>query len=220
MTRFVHRRATVAELHGLRPFDDGAPDATEVWWCDPSDAAVALGSRQRPEMLDLAACARAGLGVTRRRSGGGAVVVRPREVCWIDLVVPAGVAPDDVRGSMVWAGERWREALAPWLAGHDVSVHREGLLCTPWSDLVCFAGVGPGELLAGDAKLVGLSQRRNRDGLRIQGMVHVAPPSDDASRLWVVDHPTGEPPEPAALPALAEPGAIEHLAHRLADLIG
>jgi lipoate-protein ligase A len=39
---------------------------------------------------------------------------------------------------------------------------------TQWSDLVCFAGIGPGELFVGDRKLVGMSQRRTRAGARFQ----------------------------------------------------
>ena len=46
---------------------------------------------------------------------------------------------------------------------------------TAWSDLVCFAGLGAGEVTAAapaaDArppKLVGISQRRTRDGARFQ----------------------------------------------------
>jgi hypothetical protein len=34
--------------------------------------------------------------------------------------------------------------------------------------LVCFVGVGPGEVLVGDSKLVGISQRRVRAGARFQ----------------------------------------------------
>jgi lipoate-protein ligase A len=223
VARVVQQRGAVAELHALDPFDVGGTGDVEpqVWWCDPIDAAVVLGSRQRPEMLDLVACDRAGLTVVRRRSGGGAVVIRPETVCWIDLVIPHGVAPDDVRGSMVWAGQRWMDALAPDLAaGADdsaVTLHRGGMICTPWSELVCFAGTGPGELMAGDRKLVGLSQRRTRRGLRIQGLVHVAVAGDLAARLWTIPHPDVALPEAAVLDTLAVDGAVAALAARLAD---
>ena len=62
----------------------------------------------------LAACAAGGFEIVRRRSGGGVVVLRPGELIWIDIVVPAAAhgVPADVRGSMIWAGERWAEALA------------------------------------------------------------------------------------------------------------
>ena len=34
--------------------------------------------------------------------------------------------------------------------------------------MVCFAGIGPGEVLVGGRKVVGISQRRNRGGARFQ----------------------------------------------------
>ena len=83
-----------------------------MWWCDVTDSAIVLGSRQGIETVDAARCRQAGLSVVRRRSGGGAVILEPDAVAWIDVVLPHGVAPDDIRGSMVWVGERWRSALA------------------------------------------------------------------------------------------------------------
>ena len=106
MARVITRPATVAELHGLDPFVDrpgGEPvTGPEVWICEPTDAAIVLGSRQSPDLVDADACRAAGLEIVRRRSGGGAVLLRPDAVVWIDVVLPHGVAPDDVRGSMVW----------------------------------------------------------------------------------------------------------------------
>ena len=52
-------------------------------------------------------------------------------------------------------------------------VHRGRLQQTQWSADVCFAGTGPGEVLVGDAKLVGISQRRTREAARFQTMVHL-----------------------------------------------
>jgi len=39
---------------------------------------------------------------------------------------------------------------------------------------VCFAGLGPGEVTVGGAKVMGLSQRRGRSWIRIQSAVHLA----------------------------------------------
>jgi lipoate-protein ligase A len=39
---------------------------------------------------------------------------------------------------------------------------------TEWSDLVCFAGLGPGEVTVDGLKVVGISQRRTRDAARFQ----------------------------------------------------
>jgi hypothetical protein len=45
-----------------------------------------------------------------------------------------------------------------------------------WGQLVCFAGLGPGEVTAGlgGAKVVGISQRRTRAGARFQCAVPLA----------------------------------------------
>jgi len=164
---------SAADLHGRDPFADGVPAGPAVWLCRFDAPAIVLGSRQRPDLLDRDACLRAGLADVHRRSGGGAVLLRPGDLEWIDLVLPAGVAPDDVRGSMVWAGEVWRDALVGVGAPPGgLTVHGGGMVTTPWSDLVCFAGLGPGELLFDGRKLVGLSQRRTRHGVRIQCQIH------------------------------------------------
>lgn len=172
---------TVAELHARDPFAEGPLATPQVWWCDFIDAAIVLGSSQADNVLDAAAVAAAGLSVVRRRSGGGAVLLRPGAVAWIDLVLPAGTWPSDVRGSMLAAGELWQAALVA--SGSVVpgatAVHSGGMVATEWSGAVCFAGVGPGEVLdvsvTPPRKLVGLSQRRTRHGARVQGLVHRSP---------------------------------------------
>ena len=47
-------------------------------------------------------------------------------------------------------------------------VHTGEMIRTLWSSAVCFAGVGPGEVLVDGAKVVGISQRRTRAGARFQ----------------------------------------------------
>lgn len=217
MTGVVEHFASVAGLHALDPFVDGAPAEPLVWRCEPADAAIVLGSRQRPDLVDLDVCRAAGLDVVRRRSGGGAVLLRPGAAIWIDAVLPHGVAPDDVRGSMVWIGERWLDALAATLGGSDdLAVHRGGMVCTPWSDLVCFAGIGPGEVLLGGRKLVGLSQRRTRHGLRIQGTLYRRPVTGEIPPLLAAERPSTPLEEPAWLPGL-DAATVGELADRLAD---
>lgn len=217
MARVVTRTATVAELHGLDPFvDRDEPLAgPEVWICSPTDSAIVLGSRQSPELIDTTAAARAELEIVRRRSGGGAVLLRPDAIAWIDLVLPHGIAPDDVRGSMVWIGERWGDALAE--LGHGLPVvHRGGMVCTPWSDLVCFAGVGPGEVLVDGRKFLGLSQRRSRHGIRVQGTLYRRPVTREIPALLVGPTPAVELDEPHCDPTLD----AAHLADVLAGRLG
>jgi lipoate-protein ligase A len=207
------RRGTVSELHGLDPLADVVTEPM-VWWCDPTDAAIVLGSRQQPELLDASRCDAAGLSIVRRRSGGGLVLLRPGAMAWFDVILPPSRLPDDVRGSMVWIGERWAEVLADRVAG-ELAVHDGGMLCTPWSGLVCFAGIGPGEVLLDGRKLVGLSQRRSRRGIRIQSMLHRRPLVGEVPELIVGDLPPGAPAEPAVLDD-ASSLDDEALAHALA----
>ena len=206
MAEFVHHRGSVAELHALDPFGTDIDVVPQVWWCDPTDSALVLGSRQRPELVDQTLLSAAGLHLTRRRSGGGAVIVRPEAVVWIDVVVPHGVAPDDIRGAMVWIGERWSAALQQSLGVQrrlgELVVHRGGMLETAWSELVCFAGIGPGEVLLDGHKLVGLSQRRTRSGLRIQGLAYRRPVTVGISDLLLGRLPETELAEPALAPGL------------------
>jgi lipoate---protein ligase len=193
----VARRGTVRELHQLDPLAGVAGEA-QLWWLEPDDAAVVLGSRQTPELVDAVECGRLGLDVVERRSGGGAVLVVPDQLVWVDLVAPHGVVPDDVRGSMAWAGTLWRRALASFVGSHrELRVHSGPMIATPWSELVCFAGIGPGEVLLDGRKLVGLSQRRTRDGVRIQGTLYTSSPTIDLGALL-------RPPRPATpLPTVA-----------------
>ena len=129
-------------------------------------SALVLGSRQTPELVDADACARENIEIVRRRSGGGVVLLVPDEHVWLDIVIPRAdeLWVDDVASSMWWLGEVWVRALAD--VGIDgAQVHRGKLLNDAWGELVCFAGVGPGEvtLSAMGSKVVGISQRRTRD---------------------------------------------------------
>jgi len=202
----VEQWGSPADLHALDPFADGPPDRSQVWWCRFEPAAIVLGSRQSIALLDAERCTAAGLDIAHRRSGGGAVVLRPDAMLWLDLVLPPGIAPDDVRGSMSWVGEAWYDALGE---PGGVRVHDGGMLDTPWSDLVCFAGTGPGELFAGDRKLVGLSQRRTRHGIRVQCLVHRrADPLDD---LFAIVTPPGRPALPATLADVGRGDVADHV---------
>jgi lipoate-protein ligase A len=210
----VVHRGSVRELHELDPLG-GVGDIAVVWWLQPDDAALVLGSRQTPDMVNTEECARLGLDIVRRRSGGGAVLIVPDRLVWLDIVAPHGAAPDDVRGSMIWAGELWRRALAPTVGdGGELSVHTGSMVCTAWCQLVCFAGIGPGEVSLDGRKLVGLSQRRTRAGIRIQGTLYTAPGSIEISALMRAPLPATPLPAIATLPV--DPAAI---ATRLAELV-
>jgi lipoate-protein ligase A len=160
------RRGSAGELHGL---DIPAPARREVWFLEADHRALVVGSTQPDHSVDREACEREGIEVARRRSGGGAVLVTPGEVLWVDVILPA-IDPlwhPDVSRATWWLGEAWAAALAACGVSGAV-VHRGALVATEWSRLVCFAGLGPGEVTVAGRKVVGISQRRTRDAARFQ----------------------------------------------------
>jgi lipoate-protein ligase A len=154
--------------------DDVGPS---VWVFDVDSPALVLGSAQPDDHVDLDRARAAGIEVVRRRSGGGAVLLVPDEVVWVDVIVPvtSPVWDPDVVRSAGWLGDAWMEALGgfgPSAGATGMRVHRGPLVGSQWSRHVCFAGVGPGEVLDGRSKLVGVSQRRTRLHARFQCALH------------------------------------------------
>lgn len=160
-------RGSVAAFHALALPE--AP-ARQVWVHEPAGAALVLGSAQPDGVADAAALERGGVALVRRHSGGGAVLVQPGALTWVDVILPAGdpLWATDVGRSFHWLGATWARALGAH--GVDADVHREALEVGKWGRLVCFAGRGPGEVVTrcGGPKLVGLSQRRTRVAARFQ----------------------------------------------------
>lgn len=152
--------------------------------CRSTTRELVLGSLQRYLAVNDGACERLGIDVTRRRSGGGAVLVEPDGLVWFDVVVPADDArfadvAGDVTASMRWLGGHVLTALTTVIDGtaatiraDELTVHTGPTNAAEWGRLVCFAGIAPGEVLAGGHKLVGISQRRTRAGSRFQCAIH------------------------------------------------
>lgn len=156
-------RATVADLHA-RDLPEVLTRTVEI--CEPVDAALVLGSTQDVSVVDVDALRARHLSVVRRRSGGGAVLVEPGGLIWIDVLIPRGDPRwnDDVGKSVEWLGWVCHDALAN--CGVVTGPPCEVMQRTRWSSLVCFAGLGPGELTIDGAKVMGISQRRTRVGAR------------------------------------------------------
>lgn len=159
------------------------PTRRGLWVCTPDRPAVVLGSSQPESDIDIEMCRSLGIDVVRRRSGGGAVYVHPTESLWVDVVIPRGdpLWCDDIGESMWWLGDAWQATLIG--AGvAETRVHRGAMVTSDWSRTLCFAGVGPGEVLhitPGEAdssgrpgKVVGISQRRNREMARFQCVMY------------------------------------------------
>jgi lipoate-protein ligase A len=134
--------------------------------------ALVLGSAQSADVADEGALAATGTALVRRRSGGGAVLLVPDRCTWIDVTIGRTdpLWHDDVATAFHWLGHAWCRALAD--LGTSATVHVGPMVTTTWSPLVCFAGLGAGELVVDDRKLVGMSQRRTRAGARFQCVLH------------------------------------------------
>ncbi|MGH9087273.1 MAG: hypothetical protein ACRDYZ_04065 [Acidimicrobiales bacterium] len=131
--------------------------------------------------------------VLRRRSGGGAVLVVPGDTVWVDLWLPRGdpLWEDDVVGAAGWAGCWWAAGLGAVL-GVALGVHHGPSESRPWAAAVCFAGVGPGEVLVGGRKVVGLAQWRSREGALFQGCCYRRWDPAALTRLLGIDDARGE----------------------------
>ncbi|TIC83237.1 hypothetical protein E8D34_16150 [Nocardioides sp. GY 10113] len=164
--RLLRLTGSMADFHARPiPADLAEPEA---WLFEPDHRGLVLGSAQQEATADAAATAAAGVEVVRRRSGGGAVYVDPDRCVWLDVVLPKHDPrwSDDVREATYWLGEAWQRALRR--VGLETDLYRGGLEQTPWGRLVCFAALGPGEVVIGARKVVGISQRRTREGARFQ----------------------------------------------------
>jgi lipoate-protein ligase A len=195
-TESLSRTATAEELHAVTPI---RRDGVRLVRCIPESMALVLGSRQSERLIDLKRAAQRNVEVIRRRSGGGIVLVDPHRSLWIDIEIGA----DDPRyiaeplGMMEQVGRWWLAALRSldcalpdiWQVVGQTGSDANG-------ELVCFAGRSHGELMVEESKLVGLSQRRTRDGARVQGQLHFVDPTDEILALIVEGYP-GRPRRPA-----------------------
>lgn len=164
-----HRRGPAGALHD-RPLGPDVPRAVIV--LEPTQTALVLGSTQQEADVDTAALGARGVELARRRSGGGAVLLVPDATLWVDVELPRDdpLWDDDVGRAFHWLGRAWVAALADF--GVRAWVNTGALVESRWSRRVCFAGLGPGEVVVGERKLVGISQRRTRDGARFQCVLH------------------------------------------------
>jgi lipoate-protein ligase A len=145
-----------------------APPTLRLYRWEP--AAVSLGyAQQRAAPVNLAACARAGLAVVRRPTGGRAVlhlgdltyaVAVPRRGPWADRSVAATC-------------RAFHEAVAAGLRRLGVPVEVSGRRPPGSGGPFCFATVSSHEITVHGRKLVGSAQRRFRRAILQHGSVQL-----------------------------------------------
>jgi lipoate-protein ligase A len=167
--RVERRVGSATELHE-RELDAGTGRRVEV--LEVERPALVLGSTQAASAADPVAVAATDTEVVRRRSGGGAVLLLPGRSTWVDVTIARSdpLWQDDVAVAFHWLGRAWAEAAGR--LGVEAVVHTGRPAENAWSRRICFAGLGAGEVIAGHRKLVGISQRRTREGARFQCIVH------------------------------------------------
>ncbi len=157
-----------------------------VRWYIAERPGLIRGVFQPPEEINRAACERHSIPITRRRSGGTAVLVGPRFLS-LDIALPPGhrLAPPDVTGAYRWLGEAWLTTMrhlgvadARLVTVEEVRARpyqpiRHPIPGTPITDealvrRACFGSLSPYEVAVGGRKLVGLSQVRRRPGVLFQ----------------------------------------------------
>jgi lipoate-protein ligase A len=153
---------TAADFHAME-----LPYERALWWCNVETPTVILGSTQSVDDVNQNSADESGVLVSRRRSGGGAVFVHPSDTVWIDITISRSdpLWKDDVAQSMLWLGDFFVEALSPWV---QANVYRDSFSTGIDGRIVCFASSSPGEVFVVANKLVGISQRRGREGARFQ----------------------------------------------------
>lgn len=163
--RILEERGAAQRLHALSA---GAlnedPVSRTVRFSHADAPALVLGSHQSDQSWDPVALRTAGVELARRRSGGSGVLVGAGRVLWVDLVVPAGdpLWSDDVGRAAWWVGELWADVI------QGGQVWKGAMRTNEWSPLVCFAGLGPGEVTVDGRKVVGVCQRRTGRGALFQ----------------------------------------------------
>jgi lipoate-protein ligase A len=131
--------------------------------------ALVLGSTQLDAVADHRAARELDVAVVRRRTGGGAVFLAPREHLWIDVTISIDdpLWRADVAHAFDWLGRTWVAALGE-VGVPDAVVNDTAVCHSVLGRLICFAGLGFGEVSTPRGKVVGLAQRRARAGAWFQ----------------------------------------------------
>lgn len=156
--------------------------------CEVTRPGFVLGSTQPDVHVDPDRAGAAGVEVCRRRGGGGGVLVLPDAQIWIDVYIPAEdrLWMPDIGRAFSWLGEACAEAVTS-VTGESAIAHNGALQPSHWSPMLCFAGLGPGEVYAGGRKVLGISQRRGREGATFRTMLLLRHVAAESTELLALD---------------------------------
>ena len=140
-----------------------------IWIIEPKDSCLVLGKSQRGrDFLNLSYLEEQNINLAVRQSGGGAVLVAPEDMLWVDIFVPkeSKFWIADIAKASIWIGGIWHDALKR--LDIECSLFDENFSRSEAYDLICFIGRAPGELFINTRKILGISQRRSKFGTRFQ----------------------------------------------------
>jgi lipoate-protein ligase A len=175
-------------LWSARLTNDGPPTVRFFSW-EPPTVSVGYG-QSLDARLNLEACARLGVGLVRRPTGGSAIYhdTHERELTYS---VVAGIEDFDDAGDLLGAYRWIARGLLDGL--RRLGVAAEMVAVSPSSGtqpVFCFARTGSYEIEVGGRKLVGSAQRRRRGGFLQHGSVMLGA---DAARLRLIFPGEGDP---------------------------
>ncbi len=148
--------------------DSGPPTLRFYRWSGPW---LSLGYRQRLDAPRLAACARAGVGVVRRTTGGRAVL--HGEDLTYAVVAREEALPAGLAATYAFVAEALQEALAALSVAAEPTPRPAATQRAEAFD--CFAEPAAEELCAGGRKLIGSAQRRTGGGVLQHGSIRLGP---------------------------------------------
>ena len=191
-------------IHGTMPeeqgriaaiLEAGVEQPQALFW-QYDQAAVIMGCSQKPMPDQEDRANAAGLPITRRRSGGGAVLAGPWMLS-VTLFIPTDhpVSQQNIIEIFGWFEQIWIAALercgVPCRGVNPIEIDRSKVISEEqglkWA---CYAGLSHGELVSPDGrKLVGLAQIRKRKGVALVSGLHLSPCNWDTLSSVVVDRP-------------------------------
>jgi lipoate-protein ligase A len=154
--------------------EGGLPSLRLYGW---AGAWLSLGYAQPCQEARSAACARAGVGVVRRATGGRAVL-HGADLTYA-VAAPEHVLPEGLRGTYQLLAGALLDALDALGLAAERSTRREPAGSGAFD---CFAEPATDELCIGGRKLVGSAQRRGGGGVLQHGSLRLAPDPVEARR--------------------------------------